>query len=68
MNITTKSRLLSLAGACVAIATVACVDAPTAPQRAGTKAVRDSIPYSDTLLCRSGWSITGGRVVCRDET
>jgi hypothetical protein len=65
---TIKSRLVSLIGACILIGAVACVDSPTAPQSAGRKAVRDSIAYGDTLLCRSGWEITTGRIVCRDET
>ena len=68
MNIIAKSRLFPLIGACIVVGAVACVDSPTAPARIGAKAARDSIVYSDTLQCRSGWEISTGRVVCRDQS
>jgi hypothetical protein len=62
-----KSRLFSLLGALVLVATLACADSATAPSPTGAKAPRDTstgfIP-GDTLDCRSGWEIQGGRVVC----
>ena len=61
-----KSRVFSLLGAVVLISTLACADSATAPTPSGAKAPRDTTGFiaGDTLECRSGYSIQGGRYVC----
>lgn len=61
-----KSRIFSLLGAVVLISTLACADSATAPTPAGAKAPRDTTTgfIGDTMMCRSGWSIIDGRIVC----
>ena len=61
-----KSRLFSLLGAVVLISTLACADSATAPSPSGAKAARDTTTgfIGDTLMCRSGYTIQEGRIVC----
>jgi hypothetical protein len=62
-----KSRVFSLVGAVVLVATLACADTSiTAPTPDGAKAARDTTTgfLGDTVNCRSGWQVIGGRVVC----
>lgn len=63
-----KARALPLVVAMTLVGLVACVDSPTGPQVKGKRALRDTtIVEGDTTLCRSGWQIMGGRVVCNPE-
>lgn len=62
-----KSRVFSLLGAVVLVTTLACADTSiTGPTPAGAKAARDTTTgfLGDTVMCRGGWSIQSGRVVC----
>jgi hypothetical protein len=67
MNTLSKSRLVSLVGACLLVSGVACIDAPTAPKVSGRIAARDTVVTGDSTLCRNGYIIYGGRIICRDE-
>ena len=68
MNNVAKSRLLPLLGATILIGAVACVDSPTAPRVTGKRSLRDTtVLQGDSALCRSGWSIQTGRIVCNPE-
>jgi hypothetical protein len=67
MNISTKSRLLALLAAMALITAAACADSTTAPMPRGARAARDTmIAEGDTTLCRSGWQIIYGKVVCNE--
>ena len=63
-----KSRVFSLLGPVVLVATLACADS-TAPAPTGAKAPRDTTTgtLADTANCRSGWQFIGGRVECTGE-
>jgi hypothetical protein len=68
MNVHRTSRLLALAAGLLLIGTVACVDSPTGPQVKGKRSLRDTtVLEGDSTLCRSGWHISGNRVVCNAE-
>jgi hypothetical protein len=65
MNVALKSRLLALVSAVSLVTLVACADSPTSPTPHGARAPRDTtVAWGDTLLCRSGYEIQGGKVVC----
>ena len=62
-----KSRVFSLVGAVVLVATLACADTSiTAPTPDAAKAARDTTTafLGDAINCRSGWDVIGGRVLC----
>ena len=60
-----KSRILAVVSAVTLITIVACADAPTSPTPRGVRAAKDSTGIQgDTTLCRSGWLIDNGKVVC----
>lgn len=68
MNVTSKNRLLPLAIALTLVAAVACVDSPTSPQAAGKRSMRDTtVLEGDSTECRTGWSVSNGRIVCNAE-
>jgi hypothetical protein len=63
-----KSRVLSLLGALALVTTVACADSSTAPQPSGKRSLRDTtVLQGDSTLCRSGYSVINGRIVCNPE-
>jgi len=65
MNVATKSRLVALFSAVTLVTLVACADSPTSPTPRGVRAARDTtVIQGDTTLCRSGYVIQGGKVVC----
>jgi hypothetical protein len=68
MTVSPKSRLLSLVAAVAIVATVACVDSPTAPQVNGDRASLDTTTFvqGDSTECRSGYTIFNGRIVCNE--
>ena len=67
MHVDSKTRTLSLLAAVLAIVTLACADAATAPHVQGERSARDTtVIVGDTTLCRSGWHTVGGRVVCNE--
>jgi hypothetical protein len=62
-----KTRILSLLGAATLTTAIACADS-TAPQAAGTHPLRDTtVLQGDSTLCRNGWEIVDGRIVCNEE-
>lgn len=68
MNVAMKSRLFALFGAATLITMVACSDSPTSPTPSAARASRDTTVGDDPSLCRSGWEIQSGKVVCNKET
>ena len=69
MTVKKKSRVVALLGAVALVTAAACADSVTQPTIPGTRAARDTIPdeiEGDTLMCKSGWIVTGGRYVCQD--
>jgi hypothetical protein len=70
MTVSKKSRVLALLGAVALVTAAACADSITQPTIPGKRAARDTIPSEiegDTLMCRSGWAIVGGRYECLGE-
>jgi hypothetical protein len=64
----TKARVFSLLGAVTLISAVACADATTEPHAIGKRSLRDTTTLEgDSTLCRNGWQIQQGRIVCNDE-
>lgn len=63
-----RTRVL-LFGACLSLAALtACVDTLTSPLPAGKRAMKDTtVIDGDSTLCRSGYTIIGGRIVCNSE-
>lgn len=65
MHNVSKSRLFTVLGAIILTGAIACADSPTAPQIQGKRSVRDTtVVEGDSTLCRSGFIIMGGRIVC----
>lgn len=65
MNELSKARIKPLIAMIALIGLAACESSFTSPQVTGKRAQRDTtVAMGDTINCRSGWQITGGRVVC----
>jgi hypothetical protein len=65
MTVATKSRIFALFNAITLVTIIACADSPTSPEPRGARAPRDTaIVEGDTALCRSGYEIQSGKVVC----
>jgi hypothetical protein len=68
MNATSKVRLLPLAIAMILVGAVACVDSPTSPQVSGKHSMRDTtVVEGDSTLCRNGFLVVSGRIICNPE-
>jgi hypothetical protein len=68
MNVTSKIRLLPLAIAMTLVGAVACADSPTSPQVSGKRSLRDTtVVQGDSTVCRNGYIVHGGRIVCLPE-
>jgi hypothetical protein len=67
MNVSMKSRVIALLGAIALVAAAACADSATAPTVTGARAPRDTtVAGGDTSLCRSGFTVISGKVVCNE--
>jgi hypothetical protein len=60
-----RKRVLAILAGAVITTLAACVDTVTSPPIPGKRALKDTtVIEGDSTLCRSGYHIVGGRIVC----
>ena len=65
---TARTRALVVVAAALSTALTACVDTVAAPLTPGKRALKDTTGFvGDSTLCRSGYHIINGRIVCNAE-